>query len=84
MKNILNYSTEESIEEFKKGEIELETLKNRSSTIKWRSNMTEKERKLYDKKIYDNLTETQLENKRERQQKYYNSLKSNLNEKNRR
>ena len=37
--------------------------------------MTEKERKLYDKKIYDNLTETQLENKRERQQKYYNSLK---------
>ena len=34
----------------------LETLKNRSSTIKWRSNMTEKERKLYDKKIYDNLT----------------------------
>ncbi len=75
MKNILNYSTEESIEEFKKGEIDLETLKNRSSTIKWRSNMTEKERKLYDKKIYDNLTEKQLENKRERQQKYYNSLK---------
>ena len=37
--------------------------------------MTEKERKLYDKKIYDNLTEKQLENKRERQQKYYNSLK---------
>ena len=28
-----------------------------------------------DKKIYDNLTEKQLENKRERQQKYYNSLK---------
>ena len=75
MKNILNYSTEESIEEFKKGEIDLETLKNRSSTIKWRSNMTKKERKLYDKKIYDNLTEKQLENKRERQQKYYNSFK---------
>ena len=36
--------------------------------------MTEKERKLYDKKIYDNLTEKQLENKRESQQKYYNSL----------
>ena len=37
--------------------------------------MTKKERKLYDKKIYDNLTEKQLENKRERQQKYYNSFK---------
>ena len=37
--------------------------------------MTEKERKLYDKKIYDNLTEKQLENKRERQQKYHNSFK---------
>ena len=74
MKNILNYSTEESIEEFKKRK-DLETLKNRSSTIKWRSNMTEKERKLYDKKIYDNSTEKQLENKRERQQKYYNMKK---------
>ena len=75
MKNILNYSTEESIKEFKKGDIDIAILKNRSSTIKWRSNMTEKERKLYDKKIYDNLTEKQLENKRERQQKYYNGLK---------
>ena len=75
MKNILNYSTEESIEEFKKGEIDLETLKNRSSTIKWRSNMTDEERELYDKKIYANLTEKQLEDKRERQKNYYNKFK---------
>ena len=47
----------DSIEEFKKGEIDLETLKNRSSTIKWRSNMTNEEREQYDKKIYANLTE---------------------------
>ena len=75
MKNILNYSTEESIEEFKKGDIDLETLKNRSSTIKWRSNMTNEERELYDKKIYANLTEKQLEDKRERQKNYYNKFK---------
>ena len=75
MKNILNYSTEESIEEFKKGDIDLETLKNRSSTIKWRSNMTNEEREQYDKKIYANLTEKQLEDKRERQKNYYNKFK---------
>ena len=75
MKNIINYSTEESIKEFKKGDIDLETLKNRSSTIKWRSNMTDEERELYDKKIYANLTEKQLEDKRERQKNYYNKFK---------
>ena len=76
MKNILNHSTEESILEFKKGEIDFSTLKNRSSTIKWRSNMSDKERELYDKKVYDNLTGQQLEDKRERQKKYYNRKKS--------
>ena len=76
MKNILNHSTEESIQEFKKGEIDFSTLKNRSSTIKWRSNMSDKERELYDKKVYDNLTGQQLEDKRERQKKYYNRKKS--------
>ena len=75
MENILNHSTEESIQEFKKGEIDFSTLKNRSSTIKWRSNMSDKERELYDKKVYENLTDQQLEDKRERQKKYYNKLK---------
>mgnify|MGYP001360251740 CR=1 FL=1 len=75
MKNIIDHSTEESIQAFKKGEIDLSTLKNRSSTIKWRSNMSDKERELYDKKVYANLTEKQLENKRERQKIYYNKIK---------
>ena len=75
MENILNHSTEESIQEFKKGEIDFSTLKNRSSTIKWRSNMSDKERELYDKKVYANLTEKQLEDKRERQKNYYNKIK---------
>jgi hypothetical protein len=75
MKNIIDHSTEESIQEFKKGEIDLSTLKNRSSTIKWRSNMSDKERELYDKKVYANLTEKQLEDKRERQKIYYNKIK---------
>ena len=71
MKNIFDNSTEESISEFKKGEIDFETLKNRSSTIKWRSNMSKKERELYDKKVYCNLYEEQLKNKAKRQKKYY-------------
>ena len=75
MENILNHSTEDSIQEFKKGEIDFSTLKNRSSTIKWRSNMSNKERELYDKKVYANLTEKQLEDKRERQKNYYNKIK---------
>ena len=75
MKNILNHSTEESIQDFKKGKIDFSTLKNRSSTIKWRSNMSNKERELYDKKVYANLTEKQLEDKRERQKIYYNKIK---------
>ena len=75
MKNIFDNSTEESISEFKKGEIDFETLKNRSSTIKWRNNMSDKERELYDKKVYDNLTEKQLEDKRKRQKNYHNKIK---------
>ena len=76
MKNILSHSSEESIQEFKKGKIDLSILKNRSSTIKWRAKMSDKERKLYDQKIYANLTEQQLENKRQRQKQYYNRIKS--------
>ena len=71
MKNIFDNSTEESISEFKRGEIDFETLKNRSSTIKWRSNMSNQERKLYDQKVYKNLTDEQLEAKRERQRDYF-------------
>ena len=52
LKDHFNNSTEESIKEFQKGEINFETLKNRSSTIKWRNKMSESERKIYDKKIY--------------------------------
>ena len=76
MKNILSYSSEESIQDFKKGKIDHSILKNRSSTIKWRAKMSDKERKLYDQKIYANLTEQQLENKRQRQKQYYNRIKS--------
>ena len=75
LKDHFNHSTEESVEEYRKGEIDFETLKNRSSTIKWRSNMTAKEKKNYDKKVYQNLTEKELEKKRERQKKWYNQQK---------
>ena len=73
MKNIFDNSTEESISEFKRGEIDFETLKNRSSTIKWRNNMSKQERKLYDKEIYKKIKSDpeQLEAKRERQRNHY-------------
>ena len=78
LKDHFNNSTEESIEEFQKGKIDFETLKNRSSTIKWRSNMSNQERKLYDRKVYKNLTEEQLEAKRERQRDFFKKyLKKN-------
>ena len=73
MKNIFDNSTEESISEFKRGEIDFETLKNRSSTIKWRNNMSKQERKLYDKEIYKEIKSDpeKLEAKRERQRNHY-------------
>ena len=57
----------------KKGEIDFETLKNRSSTIKWRNNMSKQERKLYDKEIYKKIKSDpeELEAKRERQRNHY-------------
>ena len=73
MKNIFDNSTEESISDFKRGEIDFETLKNRSSTIKWRNNMSKQERKLYDKEIYKKIKSDpeQLEAKRERQRNHH-------------
>ena len=78
LKDHFNNSTEESIKEFKKGEINFETLKNRSSTIKWRNKMTESERKIYDKKIYAIIkkNEAKLEEKRKRQKKWYDEQKN--------
>ena len=77
LKDHFNNSTEESIEEFQKGEIDFETLKNRSSTIKWRYKMSENERKIYDRKIYATIknNEKRLEQKRKRQKKWYNQQK---------
>jgi hypothetical protein len=74
MKNHFDNSTKESIKQFKKGKIDFEILKNRSSNNKWRRNMSDKERELYDKKVYKNLTEEQKEDKRNRQKKYYDKL----------
>ena len=71
MSNIIKHSTKESIDQYKKGEIDINTFKNRASTKKIRDQMTTKEREEYDKKIYANLTEEQLEAKRERQKKWY-------------
>ena len=78
LKDHFNNSTEESIQEFQKGEIDFETLKNRSSTIKWRDKMSESERKIYDKKIYATIknNKERLEEKRKRQKKWYDQQKN--------
>ena len=77
LKDYFNNSTEESIKEFQKGEIDFETLKNRSSTIKWRNKMSENERKIYDKKIYAEIKkdDEKFEEKRKRQKKWYDQQK---------
>ena len=75
MTKILKHSTSRSIAEFKNGKIDLYILRNRSSTKCIRDNMTENEKKAYDKKIYYNLTEEQLEEKRIRDKKYRESLR---------
>ena len=77
LKDHFNNSTEESIKEFQKSEINFETLKNRSSTIKWRNKMSVSERKIYDKKIYAEIKkkDEKLEEKRKRQKKWYDQQK---------
>ena len=77
LKDHFNNSTEESIKEFQKGKIDFETLKNRSSTIKWRNKMSENKRKIYDKKIYAGIKNNaeRLEEKRKRQKKWYDQQK---------
>ena len=75
MKKILKHSTSRSIIEFKSGKIDLYTLRNRSSTKRIRDNMTENEKKAYDKKIYKYLTEEQKEAKRIRDKKYRENLR---------
>ena len=62
---------EESFDALKSGKIDLYTLRNRASTKQIRDNMSESEKIAYDKKIYANLTEQQLVDKRKRQKKYY-------------
>ena len=71
---ILKHSTSSSIIAFKTGKIDLNTLRNRASTKRIRDNMSESEKKAYDKKIYADLTEDQLEAKKIRNKKFRESL----------
>ena len=71
IKKIIKHSTSNSISEFKSGKIDLYILRNRASTKQIRDKMSDSEKRAYDKKIYANLTEQQLIDKRKRQKKYY-------------
>ena len=74
LKDIFKHSTKKSIQEFEEGTIDLSILRNRSSNIKWRNNMTRDEKSAYDKEIYKNLTDKQKEKKNERNRKYYKNM----------
>ena len=54
IEKILQHSTSQSIKDFNDGNINLETLRNRSSTKKIRDEMTSKEKKDFDKNAYAN------------------------------
>ena len=77
LKKIFKHSTQQSIDEFKAKKIDLKTLRNRASTKQIRDRMSEEEKIAYDKKIYANLTEKQLEEKRFRQIEHYERSKKN-------
>ena len=74
LEKIFKHSTQQSIQEFKSKKIDLETLRNRASTKQIRDKMSKEEKSAYDKKIYANLTNKQMEEKRLRQKKYYKNL----------
>jgi len=74
LEEIFKHSTQQSIKEFKSKKIDLETLRNRASTKQIRDKMSKEEKSAYDKKIYANLTNEQVEEKKLRQKKYYNNL----------
>ena len=77
LKKIFKHSTQQSIDEFKAKKIDLKTLRNRASTKQIRDKMSEEEKIAYDKKIYANLTEKQLEEQRLRQREHYERSKKN-------
>ena len=74
LEKIFKHSTQQSIQEFNSKKIDLETLRNRASTKQIRDKMNKEEKYAYDKKIYANLTNEQIEEKKLRQKKYYNNL----------
>ena len=74
LEKIFKHSTQQSIQEFNSKKIDLETLRNRASTKQIRDKMSKEEKSAYDKKIYANLTNEQIEEKKLRQKKYYNNL----------
>ena len=74
LEKIFKHSTQQSIQEFNSKKIDLETLRNRASTKQIRDKMSKEEKSAYDKKIYANLTNEQVEEKKLRQKKYYNNL----------
>ena len=74
IKKIIKHSTLNSISEFKSGKIDLYILRNRASSKQIRDNMSDSEKRAYDKKIYENLTDKQREKKNERNRKYYENM----------
>ena len=77
LKEVYKYSTSESIAEFEKKVIDEETFRARAKAKKQRDLMPFYKKKETYKKRHADLTEEQLEDKRERDKKYRESLRNN-------
>ena len=77
LKDVYKYSTQESILEFEKKLIDEETLRNRARTKKQRDLMPNYKKIALYKRRHANLTESELELKRQRDRIYKESLKVN-------
>ena len=76
VKEVYKYSTPESIAEFEKKLISEETFRDRARVKKQRDLMPPSKKKQKDKERYANLTNKQLEAKRQRNREYRERMKS--------
>ena len=77
LKEVYKHSTSESIAEFERKVIDEETFRDRAKAKKQRDLMSLYKKKQMYKERHANLTEAQLENKRERSKKYREKLTNN-------
>ena len=74
LKEIYKLSTKENISKFENQEIDEDTFRKNALAKSYRDQMSQTEKKKINKQRYSELTEEQLEEKRERNKKYISNL----------